>query len=305
MAKVYVFTAFGGPEVQRFADLPTPTPGPGELVVKVRAAGVNPADWKRRSNFRHSPDPFPGDTPMGLEAAGVVEALGDGTGGFAVGDRVFGSVARNGGWSEHSVLSVNQAALIPDGVSFRDAATLPVAAATAYDGIVQLKLQPGETVLVTGAGGGVGIAAVQIALSEGARVLGTASPAKKDLLESIGAVQVTYGDGEADRVGALAPDGLDALYDNVGGASLRALAPLVKTPSRLVTAADSPAATEFGGGPVARARNSEVLDIVARLVADGTLKPFVTEVFPLDRVGEALALVEAGHATGKVVVEVD
>jgi NADPH:quinone reductase-like Zn-dependent oxidoreductase len=304
MGKVYVYTAFGGPEVQRFVDLPTPTPGEGELVVRVRAAGVNPADWKRRSNFRRSPDPFPGETPMGLEAAGVVEALGSGTNGFAIGDRVFGSAARNGAWSEHSVFSAGQAALIPDGVSFEDAATLPVAAATAYDGIVQLKLQPGETVLVTGAGGGVGIAAAQIALAQGARVIGTASEAKKQLLDSIGVHQVTYGEGEADRVRALAPDGLDALYDNVGGASLRALGPLVKDPSRLITAAAVATVTELGGAPVARARNSEVLRIVAQMVADGTLKPFVTEVFPLDRVGEALALVEDGHATGKVVVEV-
>lgn len=304
MPKVYVFTAFGGPEVQQFVDLPVPTPGEGELVVKVRASGVNPADWKRRSNMRNSPDPFPGQTPMGLEAAGVVEAVGDGTDGFAVGDRAFGSVARNGGWSEYAVLSVTQAALIPEGVSFNDAATLPVAAATAYDGMVQMALQQGETVLITGAGGGVGIAAVQMAVADGARVLGTASAGKKDLLESVGAVQVTYGDGEADRVRALSPGGLDALYDQVGGASLRALAPLVKDPSRLVTAADTPTATEFGGASVSRARNSEVLRIVAAMVADGTLKPFVTEVFPLERAGDALALVEGGHATGKVVVEV-
>lgn len=304
MGKVYVYTAFGGPEVQRFVDLPTPTPGEGELVIAVRASGVNPADWKRRSNFRRSPDPFPGETPMGLEAAGVVEAVGSGTDGFAVGDRVFGSVARNGGWSEHSVLSVSQAALIPDGVSFEDAATLPVAAATAYDAIVQLKLQGGQSVLVTGAGGGCGIAACQIARSQGARVIGTASAAKKELLESVGVEHVTYGAGEDDRVRALAPDGLDALYDNVGGDSLRAVGPLVKDPSRLVTAADVATATELGGVAVARARNSEVLRIVAQMVADGTLKPFVTETFPLDRVGDALALVESGHATGKVVVEV-
>jgi len=304
MGKAYVYTAFGGPEVQRFVDLPTPTPGEGELLVRVQAAGVNPADWKRRSNLRRSPDPFPGDTPMGLEAAGVVEAVGSGTEGFAVGNRVFGSVARNGGWSEHSVLSVGQAALIPDGVSFADAATLPVAAATAYDAIVQLKLQPGETVVVTGAGGGCGIAAAQIAQAQGARVIGTASEAKRQLLESIGVQHAVYGEGEADRVQALAPGGIDALYDNVGGTSLRALGPLVKDPSRIVTAADVPTATELGGAAVARARNSEVLRIVAQMVADGTLKPFVTEVFPLDRVGDALALVEGGHATGKVVVEV-
>ena len=174
MAKVYVFTAFGGPEVQEFADLPIPEPGPRELLVRVRTAGVNPADWKRRSNFRRSPGPFPGPTPMGLEVAGVVEAVSPEASDFAVGDRVFGSAVRNGGFSEYSVLSVDQAAVVPDRVTLEDAATLPVAAATAYDGVVQLAPKSAETVLVTGAGGGVGIASVQIALHTGARVIGTA-----------------------------------------------------------------------------------------------------------------------------------
>jgi NADPH:quinone reductase-like Zn-dependent oxidoreductase len=304
MAKVYVYTAFGGPEVQEFADLPVPEPGPNELLVRVQTAGVNPADWKRRANFRHSPDPFPGPTPMGLEVAGIVEAIGPDTTGFAVGDTVFGTPVRNGGWSEYSVLSVEQAATVPEGVSLEDAAALPVAAATAYDGVVQLAPKPGETVLVTGAGGGVGIAAVQIALHAGARVIGTASEAKRALLESVGALHVPYGPGEDTRVTALAPDGLDALYDNVGGDSLRALAPLVKDSARLITAGDVATAAEFGGVPVARKRNSEVLRIVGQMVADGQLHPFVTGVFPFDQVADALALVENGHATGKVVVRV-
>jgi NADPH:quinone reductase-like Zn-dependent oxidoreductase len=305
MPKVYVYNAFGGPETQEFVDLPVPVAGDGELLVGVRFAGVNPADWKRRANYRRSPDPFPGPTPMGLELAGVVEAVGPGVSGFAVGDEVFGTAARNGAWSEYSILSVDQAALVPAGVSLAAAATLPVAAATAYDAIVQIAPTSGDVILITGAGGGVGIAGVQIAIATGTEVIGTASDAKRELIESLGARHVAYGPGEDDRVRALAPGGLDALFDNVGGESLRALAPLVKDRARLVTAGDVATASEFGGVAVARARNAAVLEKVATLVAEGTLDPFVTETFPLARVGEALALVEDGHATGKVVVEID
>lgn len=304
MPKTYVYTAFGGPENQRFLDLPVPEPAAGQLLIKVHASGVNPADWKGRQNFRNSPDPLLAPAPMGLEAAGVVEAIGPETDGFAVGDRVFGSVAANGGWSEYSVLPASVAAHIPDGVSFLDAATLPVAAATAYDGIVQLAIAPEEVLVVTGAGGGVGIAAVQIALARGAHVIGTASAAKHALLESVGATHVVSGEGAAERVRAVAPNGVDALYDMVGGQALADLAPLLKEPHRLVTAADPTTAAKFGGSRVERARNSAVLEAVAAMVADGSLKPFVTEVFPLERVAEALGLVESGHATGKVVIEV-
>jgi NADPH:quinone reductase-like Zn-dependent oxidoreductase len=302
--RTYVYTAFGGPENQEFLDLPRPDPGAGQLLVKVHAAGVNPADWKQRANFRNSPDPLKGPTPMGLEVAGVVEELGAEVSGFAVGDEVFGSLAANGGFSEYSVLPVAIAAHKPPAVSFVDAATLPVAAATAYDGVQQLGLQPEETLLIIGIGGGVGIAAAQIAIAKGARVIGTASAEKKALVESVGATHVAYGEGVVERVRAAAPGGIDALYDQVGGAALRELAVLVTDPARIISAGDQAAGVELGGARLERARNAAVLDAVAAMVAAGTLRPHVTEVFPLDKVAEALALVESGHATGKVVVTV-
>lgn len=305
MPKTYVYTAFGGPENEQFVDWDKPTPGEGQLLVKVKAAGVNPADWKGRANFRRSPDPLPGPTPMGLEVSGVVESLGAGVEGFAVGDEVFGSVAGNGGYTEYSLLPVAITAHKPASVSFIDAATLPVAAATAYDGIQQLKLTQGETLLVTGAGGGVGIAAVQIAVANGVRVIGTASAAKRELLESVGAIPVVYGPGTFERIRAIAPDGVDAIYDMVGGEALAEVGGLVHDGSRLITAADLATAEKFGGSRVERARTAAVLEVLGQMVAEGRLKPFVTEVFPLERAGEALALVEAGHATGKVVLEVD
>jgi NADPH:quinone reductase-like Zn-dependent oxidoreductase len=242
---------------------------------------------------------------MGIEAAGVITEVGPNTPGFAIGDEVFGTVARGaGGWGEYSVLDASIAALKPASVSFADAATLPVAAATAYDGIRHLDLQPGQTLLIVGAGGGVGIAVAQIAVAEGLKVIGTASEAKKGLVSSVGAVHVAYGPGVVERIRAVAPDGVDGIFDMVGGDALREVAPLVASPSKIITAADGATVEELGGSRVNRTRNAATLQIVAQLVADGTLKPFVTATFPLDQIGEALALVESGHAIGKVVVEI-
>lgn len=303
MPKSYVHTAFGGPETQQFLDLPVPVPGAKQLLIKVRAAGVNPADWKRRANFSGAAAPLTAPQTMGIEAAGVVEGIGEGVDGFAVGDEVFGSVAGQGAWGEYSVLDAAIAAHKPANVSFADAATLPVAAATAYDGIRQLNLGKGQTLLVIGAGGGVGIAAVQMAVAEGVRVIGTASESKKGLVSSVGAVHVAYGPGVVDRIKEVAPEGVDGIYDTVGGDALREVASLAPSGSKIITAADGAAAAEFGGDRVDRSRNTAVLDAVAALTEAGTLKPFVTATFPLDQIGEALALVESGHATGKVVIE--
>ena len=305
MPRTYVHTAFGGPETQRFDEVDIPQPGEGQVLIKVRAAGVNPADWKRRSNYAGTAEPLTAPQPMGLEASGVVVALGSGVDGIAEGDEVFGSVAGAGAWGDYSLLDGSIVAKKPAEVSFADAATLPVAAATAYDGVRQLDLQPGQVLLITGAGGGVGIAAAQIAIGEGVTVIGTASEAKKGLVSSVGAIHVAYGPGVVDRIRDVAPNGVDAIYDMVGGDALREVGGLAPSGDRIITAADGAAAAEFGGSRVTRARNSAVLEEVAALTAAGTLKPFVTATFPLDQVGEALGLVESGHATGKVVVEVD
>jgi NADPH:quinone reductase-like Zn-dependent oxidoreductase len=297
-----VFTANGGPEVEQLADLPRPVPGPGQLLVAVRAAGVNPADWKRRSGFRRPgmPDPqFP--TVFGAEAAGVVEAAGDGADGFAPGDAVFGYPV-TGGYAQYTLFPAETTALKPPDLSFADAATLPVAAATAWDGIRQLDLPPGATLLVTGAGGGVGVAAVQIAVHEGLTVLGTASAAKKDLVESLGARHVTPGAGVQDRVRAAAPGGVDAIFDLVGGAALEEIAGVLADRSKLITGGDAQTAAGLGGSPVARVRDRAVLDAVAQLAVAGVLTPQVSATFPLDRATEALRAVETGHARGKIVI---
>lgn len=303
MPRAYVFTRNGGPEAESFAEVPRPVPGAGELLIAVRAAGVNPADWKRRAGMRGPGEPDP-EFPVvfGREAAGVVEAAGPGVTGFAAGDEVFGHPV-GGSYAEYAVLPAAAAARKPAGVSWADAATLPVAAATAYDGIRQLALERGATLLVNGAGGGVGTAAVQIARHEGLTVIGTASEGKKDFVESLGAVHVVSGPGVAHRVRAAAPAGVDAVFDLVGGEPLREVAPLVTDRSRLISGADRALVADLGGSAVVRARNTAVLEAVVALVDEGVLDPFVTRVFPFAEADRALRAVEEGHGRGKTVIE--
>ncbi|MGY5007082.1 NADP-dependent oxidoreductase [Streptomyces sp. 900105755] len=305
MPKAYVYTRHGGPETEAFAELDRPVPGPGELLIAVRAAGVNPVDWKLRGGFRRPGEGearFP--VVLGSEAAGVVEETGEGVTGFSAGDEVFGNTS-GGAFAEYALLTASVTAHKPAALSFADAATLPVAAATAYDGVRQLDLPEGATLLVTGAGGGVGAAVLQIAHAWGLRVIGVASEAKKDLVESLGAVHVASGPDLADRVRAVAPDGVDGVYDLVGGEVLAEAAGLLADRTKLITAGAAPeTVAALGGSRVARARTAAVLDEVAELVVAGELDPHVSQTFPLDRADEALRAVEEGHALGKIVIEV-
>jgi NADPH:quinone reductase-like Zn-dependent oxidoreductase len=301
--QAYAFTAFGGPEVETFLDLPVPEPGPGQVLVKVSAAGVNPVDWKKRTGYRPAGAPAV-ELPavFGGEAAGVVERAGPGVTGFAPGDQVFGQAVA-GAYAEYALLVADITAPRPATVSAEDAATLPVAAATAYDALVQLDLAPGRTLLVLGVGGGVGTAAAQLARHLGLTVVGTASAAKKAFAESLGVVHVERGDGFVDRVGEAAPGGVDAVLDLVGGADLEQAARLIGDRERLVTAADRATVARLGGSPVRRARTRAVLEAVAARVADGVLSPYVSEVFALKDAPRALRLVEGGHARGKIVIK--
>ncbi|MET7363906.1 NADP-dependent oxidoreductase [Streptomyces sp. NPDC005562] len=305
MPKAYVFTAHGGPEVEAFLDVAKPEPGPGQLLVAVRAAGVNPVDWKLRAGKRRPGQaPLSGHEVLGSEIAGVVERVGPGVTGFAAGDSVFGNPV-TGGYAEFTLLPADIAAHKPDALSYPEAAVLPVAAATAYDGLRQLDLPAGATLLITGAGGGVGVAAAQMARHFGLRVVGTASAGKKEFVESLGAVHVPPGPRLAERVLEAAPDHrVDAVFDLVGGADLVEVAELLTDRGKLITAAAKETVAELGGAPVARARTSAVLDEVALLAAAGVLRPHVTATYPLDRADEALRAVESGHARGKVVIEV-
>ena len=299
--RAYGFVEVGGPEHEAFLEVPVPVPGPGELLVRVRSAGVNPGDWRLREGAYG----VAGPAVLGREVAGVVEAVGPDVAGFATGDEVFGGCpGMVGGWAEHALVLASFAAHRPASVAPGDAAVLPVAAGTAFDALTNLELPPGATLLVNGAGGGVGVAVVQLGTAAGLVVIGTASPAKHDLIASYGATPVAYGDGVLDRIRTAAPGGIDAVFDLVGGDALRAVATLPANPAQVLSVADKELAKQLGGREIERDRSGAVLSRLAELVAEGALNPHVTNVFPFDKTGEALALVEHGHASGKVVIDV-
>ena len=297
----YGFLGVGGPEQEAFLDVPVPAPGPDQVLVRVRAAGVNPGDVRmRRGEYGVT-----GPAVLGREVAGTVVALGEGVTGLAEGDEVFGGCPDMlGGWAEQALVTASFAAHRPAAVAPVDAAALPVAAGTAHDALDALALPAGATVLVNGAGGGVGIPTVQLARARGLRVVGTAGAAKQELLAALGAVPVVGGDGVAHRVRAAAPDGVDGVFDLVGGEALRAVAALT-APQRLFSVADKPQVAELGGRDVPRDRSTTVLDALAARVAAGELDPWVRTVLPFARAGEALARVEEGHVLGKVVITLD
>ena len=276
--RAYGFTEIGGPDTQAFLDVPVPQPGRDELLVRVRAAGVNPGDWRLREGaYGHS-----GSTVLGREVAGTVVALGPGVSQFAVGDEVFGGCpGMVGGWAEQALTIASFTARRPDGVRPEVAAALPVSAATAFDALNRFDLPSGSTVLVNGAGGGVGIPAVQLAAARGLRVIGVASPAKHELVAGFGAIPVAYGAGVEDRVRAVAPDGIDAVFDMVGGDALRVIAGLLEDRSRLTSVADKPLAVDLGGFELVRDRSTAVLTELAQLVQAGKLDPHVTDIRPL------------------------
>jgi NADPH:quinone reductase-like Zn-dependent oxidoreductase len=271
MVKAARFSRFGGPEVLEIVDLPDPHPGPGQVRIAVRAAGVNPSDWKKREGLM---DPELPQT-MGHEAAGVVDELGEGVADVAIGDRVFGLSAEGAAQAELAVLSFY--APIPPSLNFAGAAALPAAVETATRALDQLGAGSGSTLLINGASGSVGSAAVQLAVVRGARVIGTASPANHDYLRSLGAEPVAYGEGLAGRVRALAPDGVDVALDVAGSGVLPELIELAGGPEHVVTIADFGGAQEHGGevqrrgrrprGP--RARGDRRADRVRALLAPG------------------------------------
>lgn len=300
MSKVYVFNRYGGPEGQELIDRPVPEPGPGELGVEVRAAAVNPADWKLRSGHLGQNQELP--VAMGREVAGIVTAVGSDVDGFAVGDEILGSVAPgHGGFAEHTIVRATDAVAKPDEITFADAATIPVAAATAYDGTHQIELQAGQTMLILGIGGGIGLMAAQIGKVHEFTVIGTASKSKRTIVESTGATLVPYGDALTSRLREIAPDGVDLILDLVGGDALREVAELATEPSRIISAADPATATELGGS--ALKRSAESMAKITDVIEYGLVDPHVSARFPLERAAEAIAAVENGHATGKVIVE--
>jgi NADPH:quinone reductase-like Zn-dependent oxidoreductase len=300
----YGFKEFGGADQQTVLERPLPVLQPGEILVKVHAAAINPLDVKFRKGLLQAA--LPTDLPgvMGREASGVIEAMAPGIEGFEVGQAVFGLV-RGGAYAQFTRMSVEEAVPKPDGLSFVDAATLSVAGATAYDGVEELGLSRGETLLINGAGGGVGVFAAQLAQLKGAEVIGIASAEKAEFLRKHGTTPVTYGPDAVAYVRTIANRGVDGLYDVVGGSSFRELAVCVKDPTRILTTFDDAVAADVGGRRVARSYSRDVLSRLAELVTTHRLDTSVTEVFPFEEIADGLKIMESGHSFGKMVVTID
>jgi NADPH:quinone reductase-like Zn-dependent oxidoreductase len=292
------FSQFGGPEVLEIVELPDPHPGPGQVRIAVRAAGVNPSDWKKRKGLMDQELP----QTLGHEAAGVVDELGEGVTDAAVGDRVFGFSGQEAAQAELAVLSYY--APIPPLLDFPAAAALPAAIETATRALDQLGVGTGSTLLINGASGSVGSAAVQLAGVRGARVIGTASPANHDYLRSLGAEPVSYGEGMAGRVRAVAPRGVDAALDVAGSSVLPALIELAGGPEHVVTIADFEGAKEYGvtfsRGDAGRAVHA--LAEIGELIESGRFSLPVAQAFPLADIAEAHRVSENGHVRGKLVL---
>lgn len=296
--KAAQFSRFGGPEVLKIVDLPDPHPRTGEIRIKVRAAGTNASDWKKRQGLIDQELP----QTMGYEAAGVVDEIGEDVSGVEVGDRVFGASPYGAAQAELAVLSYW--APIPRSLDYATSAAIPVAAETAARSLDQLGLTKGITVLINGASGSVGSAAVQLAVARGARVIGTGRPAAGDTLRSLGAEPVAYGDGMPERVRAMTPTGVDVALDVAGNGVLPELVELTGAPEHVITVADFLGAQQtgvrFSRGDTGRA--TYALAQVARMAEAGQFSIHVGQTFPLSEVAEAHRVGEAGTVRGKLVL---
>ncbi|MGF1431348.1 NADP-dependent oxidoreductase [Kitasatospora sp. LaBMicrA B282] len=307
--KAIAIRRYGGPEVIEYLELPDPKVGPDSVLVRVKAAGVSPVDWKLREGRL---DPaldvhFP--LVLGWDVAGVVERVGPGVTEFRVGDQVMGYVRKD--WAEHGTYAelvaapVRTLAAKPARLGWAEAGGLPLAGLTAYQGLVKaLALAAGETVLIHAAAGGVGGFATQIAVALGARVIGTAREHNHAYLRSLGAEPVAYGEGLAERVRALAPDGVDAVFDLVGGAVVALSEPLVRQRGRIASIAD-PAVLAFGGHYVFVRPDAADLAALGELVEQGRLSVTVASTFPLAQAASAQQLSAEGRTRGKIVLLVD
>jgi NADPH:quinone reductase-like Zn-dependent oxidoreductase len=294
------FSRYGGPEVLEWAEARDRHAGPGQIRIVVRAASVNPIDWKVMSGALSGGQPLDGPGYFGYDAAGVVDEVGEAVTGVSVGDEVF--VRGNGTQAEFAVL--DSWAGKPASVDWAVAAAAGVAGETAERGLRLLEVTGGDTLFVDGGAGGVGAVVVQTALARGATVIASASEANQDYLRELTAIPVLYGEGVVERVRAAAPGGrVDAVFDVAGKTPINDLIALVPEPSRVLSIANFAAAEAgarvSGGG--ADSRPAQALAEVAELLAANQLVIKV-QTFPFDRAREAYAISQAGHVRGKLVL---
>ncbi|WP_327426124.1 MULTISPECIES: NADP-dependent oxidoreductase [unclassified Streptomyces] len=303
MSRAVQFSEYGATDVLRVVDVPPLTAGPGQVRLAVRAAGVNPIDWKILHGYMSQVMPLDLPGGLGSDVAGVVDQVGEGVTGFSVGDEVLGA-SITPSYAQSAL--ADPAALVakPASVPWEVAGTLAGPGITAWEVLNKLKVAKGETLLVHAAAGGVGTFAVQLAVARGVRVIGTASERNHEQLRSLGAEPVTYGKGLVERVRAISPQGVDAVLDASGRGEIPDSIELAGGPSRVLSLVAFDAAgsgiqihmTEPGaGGPQA------LRDILA-LIEAGQLRVPIWRTYPLDEVAAALEVSQSGHLGGKLVL---
>jgi NADPH:quinone reductase-like Zn-dependent oxidoreductase len=300
---------YGGPEVLKYEEAPRPKPGPGEVLVRIRAAGVNPMDWKVREGYLREALAYRMPFVPGWDVSGVVEATGPNVTQLAAGDEVYGypSVVRDGAYAEYAVVPEAELALKPRTLDHVHAASVPMAALTAWQGLFDAgDLRTEQKVLIHGGAGGVGSFAVQFARWKGAFIIATASGRNQEFLRNLGAdLTIDYERSRFDRVVC----DVDLVFDTVGGDTLKRSWRVLKKGGILVSTVETPDAAEAAAHGVRgalvdmQANRGELVEI-ARLVDSGIVRPIVEAVFPLKEARHAQELSQTGHARGKIVLKV-
>lgn len=300
------YSQYGAPDALTLSNLPDPKVGPGEVLIRVRSASVNPVDWKVMAGYLDGLMQVDFPAIPGWDVAGVVEAVGLDTPEYAVGDEVIAYARKDwvqqGTFAELVSAPVRTVARKPKSLDWHQAAALPLAGLTAYQLLTRLDTREGDTVLIHAAAGGVGLLAVQIARAIGARVIGTASEGNHDFLRGLGAEPVTYGDGLTERVRELAPDGVDVVVDLVGGV-LETTKAVLAEGGRHGSITDGTVA-EAGGIAAWVRPDAADLKALADLADAGKLTVPVAEVFELADAAKAFELSQSGHVRGKIAIEV-
>lgn len=301
--KAIQFSEYGGPQVLQLVDAPDPHAGPGQVRVAMRAASVNPFDWKVRSGAAGARDLPAG---LGIDIAGIVDEVGEGVTELAVGNEVLGSSATPS-YAELALASPGDLVRKPSGLSWEIAGALGVGDRTAYRVLKLLDVGAGDLLLVHAAAGGVGVFAIQLARAWGASVIGTASEANHDLLRSLGATPVAYGEGLRERLLGVAPNGVDAVLDASGRGELALSVELAGGPQRVITIAAPDAAEHgvtFSSGvsDTTAVDTSPALPEALTLIAEGRLQVPIWRTYPLAEAAAAHAESERGHLQGKIVL---
>jgi NADPH:quinone reductase-like Zn-dependent oxidoreductase len=298
------FDGYGGVDVLEVRDVDDPVAGPGRVLVAVKAAGINPGEIAIREGFLHERWPATFPSGQGTDLAGVVQALGDGVTGFAVGDEVLGWTEERASQAELVAVPADQLTAKPAALPWEVAGSLFVAGMAAYASVDAVAPQAGETVVVSAAAGGVGSVAVQLARRTGATVIGLAGERNHDWLRAHDIVPVTYGDGQADRIRAAAGGTVDAFIDTFGGGYVDLAIDLGIAPDRINTIIDYDAVARLGvhGEGTHAIATAPLLAEVAALVADGSVEIPIARTYPLDEVRAAVTELADRHTRGKIVL---